>query len=99
MGTTTLSRQAAEQAAEWLSGLTAIRGVLLFGSVARGLSDDESDIDLLVVGIDPEITGRSLRSALPAALKQRNLSLLYMTEDKLGRLFDTGPAFTEHSTP
>lgn len=97
MGTTTLGRQAAEETAEWLSRITTIRGVLLFGSVARGRSDDdESDIDILVVGIDPEITGRILRSTLPAPLKQRRLSLLYMTENQLVRLFDTGPAFTEH---
>lgn len=89
------ARHAAEEIASRLSELTEIRGVLLFGSVARGRSDDESDIDLLVVGDDPGITGRRLRSGLPERLRQR-LSLQYVTEIKLVRLFDAGPAFTEH---
>jgi predicted nucleotidyltransferase len=96
LGTAISAWHAAEQTAQWLSGRTAIRGALLFGSVARGRSDEDSDIDVLAVGVDPQVTGRALRSELPARLKRWRLSLQYMTRDQLVRLFDIGPAFTEH---
>lgn len=96
MDTTTSAWQAAEETAELLSCLGAIRGVLLFGSVARRRSEIDSDIDILVVGVDPAITGRALRSRLPVKLRERRLSLQYMTEIELDRLFSIGPAFTEH---
>jgi predicted nucleotidyltransferase len=86
----------AERTAEVLSGQLAIRGVVLYGSVARGRSDIDSDIDMLVVGVDPGITSRALLSGLPENMKQRRLSLQYMTESELARLFDSGPSFTEH---
>jgi predicted nucleotidyltransferase len=88
--------QAAEETAELLSGLAAIRGVVLFGSVARRTNEKDSDIDILVVGVDPTITGRFLRSGLPAHLTRRRLALRYMTESELARLFDVGLSFTEH---
>jgi predicted nucleotidyltransferase len=96
LGTATSAWQAAEAAAESLSRLGAIRGVVLFGSVARRRSTSDSDIDMLVVGVDPKLTGRALLSALPAQLRQRRLSLQYITENELKRLFMIGPAFTEH---
>jgi predicted nucleotidyltransferase len=86
----------AERTAELLSGQHAIRGVVLYGSVARGRSDGGSDIDMLVVGVDPTVTSRILLSGLPEDMKRRRLSLQYMTESELARLFDAGPAFTEH---
>jgi len=93
---TGVARQTAEEAAELLSQETTIRGVLLFGSIARGRSDDDSDIDILAVGADPKITGRALLSALPERFRRQRLAILYMTESKLSRLFEIGPAFTEH---
>ena len=88
--------QAAEETAELLSRLAAIRGVVLFGSVARRTNDTDSDIDMLVVGVDRTITGRALLRGLPPHLAKRNLALQYMTETELARLFDFGPTFTEH---
>jgi predicted nucleotidyltransferase len=90
------ARRIAERTAELLSGQPAIRGVLLYGSVARCRSDSDSDIDMLVVGVDPGMTSRFLLSGLPKDLKQQRLSFQYMTESELARLFDFRPSFTEH---
>ena len=90
------ARRAAEQVAGALSRLPGVHGVLLFGSVARQTSDADSDIDLIVVGVDPTLTSRALFSALPARLRRWRLSLRYFTEDELSRLFDAGVSFTEH---
>jgi predicted nucleotidyltransferase len=79
-----------------LSSSPAIHGVILFGSVARQRSDADSDIDMLVVGADPHVTGRTLLAALPERLRQWRLAIQYYTEKELALLFDTGPAFTEH---
>jgi predicted nucleotidyltransferase len=90
------ARHAAARIARLLSNSPDIHGVLLFGSVARGLSDADSDIDILVVGTDPRLTSRRLLARLPANLRERRPALQYYTERGLSQLFDTGIAFTEH---
>jgi hypothetical protein len=88
--------QVAEDVAGTLSRLPDVRGVLLFGSVARRKSGADSDIDLLVVGVDPKLTRRALTSVLPARLRKWPLSLRYFTEAELAGLFAAGVSFTEH---
>lgn len=46
-------RQAVEKAAEVLKNQFAINQIILFGSKARGVSDQYSDIDLLLIGANP----------------------------------------------
>jgi predicted nucleotidyltransferase len=94
--TASTARQAAARIARLLSNSPDIHGILLFGSVARGLSDDDSDIDILVVGTDPGLTSRRLLATLPAKLRERRPALQYYTLRGLSQLFDTGTAFTEH---
>ncbi len=96
MDTRSSAWRTAEQVAETLSRRPDIRGVLLFGSVSRRRSDADSDIDLLVMGVDPKLTRRALMSALPAWLRRRHLSLRYFTEDELGHLFAAGTSFAQH---
>jgi predicted nucleotidyltransferase len=73
-----------------------VEGVCLFGSVARGDDNSESDIDLLVVGRDPELTPSTLLRAFPARLKTRDLSLIYYSLDRLDSLHAQSAAFFSH---
>jgi predicted nucleotidyltransferase len=86
----------AEDVAGTLSRLPDVRGVLLFGSVARRRSEVDSDIDLLIVGVNPKLTRHALTSVLPARLRKFPLSLRYLTEAEFVALFETGVSFTEH---
>jgi predicted nucleotidyltransferase len=86
----------AEEVAAAFADRPEIDGVLLFGSVARQRSDPNSDIDMLVVGTDPALTSRGLVAGLPTRLRRQRLAVQYRTRKDLARLFETGPAFTEH---
>jgi predicted nucleotidyltransferase len=86
----------AEEVAAAFADLPEIDGVLLFGSVARQRNDPGSDIDMLVVGTDPALTSRGLVAGLPTRLRRHRLAVQYRTRKDLARLFETGPAFTEH---
>lgn len=58
-----------------IQSFPVIEGVLLCGSVARGDADEWSDIDLVVVGSDPDLTAGRMREDL-ANVSQR-VSLIY----------------------
>jgi predicted nucleotidyltransferase len=96
LDTVTSAWRVAEQVAGTLSRMPDVLGVLLFGSVARRTNEADSDIDLLVVGVDPKINSQALTSVLPARLRRHHLSLRYFTENELRGLFDAGMSFTEH---
>jgi predicted nucleotidyltransferase len=87
---------AARSIAQTLATHPDVRGVGIFGSVARGDAGDESDIDLVVLGAHPEITRRSLMRLLPEDLRARHLTMLCYTDESLGRLMESGTSFSEH---
>ncbi len=61
------SVQDARKIADLLVGaFPSIEAVLLCGSVARGDADNWSDIDLVLIGSDTELTASQLRQELPA---------------------------------
>ena len=67
-----------------------LRGVVLYGSEARGEGTEESDIDVLVLLEDPIDYGRDL---------ERNLAALHPLSLELGRRISAKPASaTEYET-
>lgn len=46
---TTKAREFAERATAWTADQPAVRGVVIFGSVAQGVDSDYSDLDLILV--------------------------------------------------
>lgn len=46
---TTKARELAERATAWAADQPAVRGVVIFGSVAQGVDSDYSDLDLILV--------------------------------------------------
>ncbi len=74
----------------------AVEGVRLFGSVARGDTEESSDIDLLVVGSDPSLTPVDLLEKLPEPLRAAPLSLLYYSAAELEDLYEQGDLFVLH---
>ena len=75
--------------------MPSIEAICLFGSVARGDVNDWSDIDLMVVGSDDQVTRRDLMEALPPQLREPSLSLLYYGADDFDRLRQRS-LFVEH---
>ena len=72
----------------------SIDTVLLCGSVARGDADPWSDIDLVVVGCDAELTTEKLRKTL--ADPQGRVSMIYYTASEFHSLIREGPLFMIH---
>ncbi|HUU91971.1 MAG TPA: nucleotidyltransferase domain-containing protein [Phycisphaerae bacterium] len=67
-----------------------LRGVVLYGSEARGQAHEDSDIDLLVLLADPVNYGRDLEA---------NLEALYPLALELGRRISAKPvSATEYET-
>jgi len=67
-----------------------LRGVVLYGSEARGQAREDSDIDLLVLLADPIVYGRDLEA---------NLDALYPLARDLGRRISAKPvSATEYET-
>ena len=86
----------AEKIARYFASLPDVEGVCLFGSIARGETDRWSDIDLLVVGQDPDLSPTKLRRALPDDMQRERLSLLYYPRPELEELFESGASFIDH---
>ena len=72
----------------------AIEGVLLCGSVARGDADEWSDIDLVVIGSDPDLTTSRMREAL--ADMNRRVSLIYYPAEAFDEQFRQHALFIAH---
>jgi predicted nucleotidyltransferase len=86
-------QDAAQQLA---SSFPAIEAVCLYGSVARGDSNQSSDVDLLVIGLDATIRNSQLRACLSGALLRENVSLSYLTLRQFSRLVQSGVSFILH---
>lgn len=72
----------------------AVDAVLLFGSVARGDANEWSDIDLVIIGSDPELRPSQLRHAL--AERNEHLSLIYYPTPLFQKLYDERTSFIAH---
>ncbi len=89
-------RQAAESASAHLAAsVEAVEGVCLFGSVARDDHRDASDIDLLVLGSDPELTAGRLVRLLSGSFHDR-ISISYHTPDSLAKYLNRWSRFGVH---
>lgn len=73
-----------------------VSGVCLYGSVARGDAGPDSDLDLLVVGDDPDLRPSSMRRALGLSDEKHRVSIVYHTPDTLCRYIETGSRFLLH---
>jgi predicted nucleotidyltransferase len=82
--------------ADLVSEFPQIVGVCLFGSVARGDEGPDSDLDLLVVGDDPELTPSSIRRRLHLQESSPRVSIVYHTPETLDRYLKTGSRFLLH---
>lgn len=91
-----LRERAAVVTADLVSAFPQINGVCLFGSVARGDAGPDSDLDLLVVGDDPELTPSIIRRRLHLQGSMPRVSLVYHTAETLNRYFETGSRFLLH---
>lgn len=94
---TTSLRDRADQVAETLiHEFPQVSGVCLYGSVARGDAGPHSDLDLLVVGEDPDLRPSSMRRALGLSGSEPRVSIVYHTPDTLNRYIETGSRFLLH---
>jgi predicted nucleotidyltransferase len=91
-----LRDRAAEVTEELISEFPQVRGVCLFGSVARGDAEVGSDIDLFVVGEDPKLTPSAIRRRLRLKNAQPKVSIVYHTPETLDRYVRTGSRFLVH---
>jgi predicted nucleotidyltransferase len=90
-------RTRADRVAEDLIGkFPQVSGVCLYGSVARGDAGPESDLDLLVVGEDPDLRPSSMRRALGLSDSKPRVSIVYHTPTTLHRYIETGSRFLLH---
>lgn len=89
-------RERAERLAQIFASLPAVEAVCLFGSAARGDVHPASDIDLLVLGSDAELSPAALIARLPAQLREVRLSLLYYSRNEFRKMLATGSPFAEH---
>lgn len=76
--------------------MPGVKAVCLFGSVARGDANDASDIDLLVLGSDPDLSPSALLQELPDELRSAKWSLIYYTSDDFRRLLESASPFAQH---
>lgn len=87
----------AQRIAEALRGSSAaVVAVCVYGSVARGEAGRWSDLDMLVVGTDPDLSGARLAKLLPEEARTPRLSLMYRTTDALEELLRSGDSFGLH---
>ena len=76
-------RAQAALASAALAKVPGVKGILLFGSVAREQAKVGSDVDLLVLGDDDELSPSKLRQRLPRSLSKASISLTYHTSTTL----------------
>lgn len=73
----------ARAASRLLADVPGVKGVALFGSVARGDAVASSDIDLIVLGTSEELTSSALRRCLSPSLSGVDISVRYHTPASL----------------
>jgi len=93
---TSLRERADEVTEALVDRFPQVSGVCLYGSVARGDAGPDSDLDLLVVGKDPDLRPSSIRRALDLRGAQPRVSIVYHTPDTLHRYVETGSRFLLH---
>lgn len=91
-----LRDRADEVAGALIGEFPEVSGVCLYGSVARGDAGPDSDLDLLVVGKDPDLRPSLMRRALGASNTKPRVSIVYHTPDTLHRYIETGSRFLLH---
>jgi predicted nucleotidyltransferase len=94
---TTSLRERAENVTDAMVGeFPQVSGVCLFGSVARGDYDARSDIDLFVIGEDPQLTPSQIRRRLHLKNSPPKVSIVYHTPETLNRSLEAGTRFLVH---
>lgn len=90
-------RDRAEKVAEALvEEFPTVSGVWLFGSVARGDDDELSDIDLFILGNDPDLRPSIIRRQLHLENHPPKVSIVYHTQETLNRFVKNGSRFVVH---
>jgi predicted nucleotidyltransferase len=79
-----------------VASLPGLRGVCLFGSVARGTATAASDIDLLVVTDEPGRTASELKELVAAELGDVSVSLAAHTPESLRLYLGRWSRFAAH---
>jgi predicted nucleotidyltransferase len=95
----TIAHERAETArtiSQRLAKIPFVEGICLFGSLARGDTDEWSDIDLLVVGDSEQLRPTALLRSLPDRLRTERLSLVCYSPEELRSLFEMGSSFIDH---
>ncbi|MFI4990320.1 MAG: nucleotidyltransferase domain-containing protein [Solirubrobacterales bacterium] len=78
------------------ASVPGLDGICLYGSVARGEEHEGSDIDLLVLGRDPELTPSQLRKQLPDDLREARVMFAYYTPATLDSYLHRWSRFGAH---
>jgi predicted nucleotidyltransferase len=86
----------ASEVASQLSVRRDVDAILLYGSVARGDADRESDIDLLIVGRDAGQTVASLRRWVGSVDPDHRASYVFHTRESFAELVEEGSRFLVH---
>jgi predicted nucleotidyltransferase len=89
-------REQAEEASRVLAAVPGVTSIAIFGSVARGQTGTDSDIDLIVLGTDDRLTPSRLRRRLPVALQDAPISLSYHTARSLEQYLRRWTRFGAH---
>jgi len=94
--TASLRKRAHEVAADLVTAFPSVESVCLFGSVARGDDGPTSDIDLFVIGTDPQLTPLTIRERLGLEGASPRVSIVCHTPDTFSRYVMTGSRFLVH---
>lgn len=89
-------RALAKTASDSLMAAPGVLGICVFGSVARGKADANSDIDLLVLGKSDRMRPSELYSYLPDNLRQGSVSISYFTPRSLDEYLRNWSRFAAH---
>src|SRR5690349_11672363 len=91
-----LQARASGVAADLVVRFPGVQGVCLFGSVARGEAGPKSDVDLFVIGDDPDLTPSVIYRQLHLQKGEPKVSIVYHTPETLDRYIETGSRFLVH---
>lgn len=91
-----MKRHQAEAVASALSTVPDVVALAIFGSVARGRAKATSDIDMLVLTTNEELTAGVMRGTLPSRLHALPISLYCHTPHGFQRYMHRWPRFAAH---